>query len=550
MRYGAPHVSLLVVLNLKPYLCIMKKIILTALMLSALQVHAQQAGRPQADGPRMNAPQSGASFTNTLMNPEFWKTKPSVEQVKAEIAKGNSPSQPDEASWDPTSRAILNGAPLETIKFMVEQEGNGVKKKTHHSASYLHWAAARGNAELVGYLIKKGSDVHLTDSHGTSVIGNAAASGNQDKGVYEALFKAGVSPKKRYENGATIIMLGVAADPNLTLTDYFISKGLSISDKDDYGRTVTDYAARTGNKELIEKLIKRGVKPTGNALFFASQGSRMSSNGIETFKYLVETLKLDPKTINKDGATVLHQLIRRPNPELISYFVDKGVDLNKADDEGNTLLILASSGRDTELIEKTLLPKINNINAVNEKGESALTKAIAVGSSEVAALLLKKGADVHVTDKDGNNLAYHWFESYRAGGAGAPGGQGGPRGNGREAAEKEFQNKLELLKSNGLDVAAPQKNGNTLFHLAVAKGNIKLINLAATLGVNINAQNNEGSTPLHRAALIGKDDKVLKTLISLGAKKELKTELGETAYDLAKENDFLAENKVTIDFLK
>ena len=503
----------------------MKKILLTVWMLCAmLYANAQQS--------------------NTLMNADFWKTKPTVEQVKTEIAKGNSPSKPDAASWDPTARAILNGAPLETIKFMVEQEGNGVKKKTHHSASYLHWAAARGNAELVGYLIDKGSDVHLTDSHGASVISNAASNGNQDKGVYEALFKSGVSPKTKYENGATVLMLGVAADPDLTLTDYFISKGLSITDKDEYGRTVADYAARTGNKELMEKLMKRGVKPTGNALFFASQGSRMSSNGIDTYKYLVETLKLDPKTISKDGTTVLHQLIRRPNPEILAYFINKGVDLNKADNEGNTLLMLAASGRDAELIETTLLPKVNNINSVNEKGESALTKAISNGSSEVAALLLKNGADVNVVDKDGNNLAYYWFDSYREGG---PGGQGG-NGNGR--AEQEFDKKLELLKSAGLDVSAPQKNGSTLFHVAVAKENMKLFQKASALGTNINAQDKEGATPLHKAALVAKNDEILKTLISLGAKKDLKTEFGETAYDLAKENNFLAENKVTLDFLK
>lgn len=497
-------------------------------MLSALYANAQQA--------------------NTLMNADFWKTKPTVEQVKAEIAKGNSPSKPDAASWDPTARAILNGAPFETIKFMVEQEGNGVKKKTHHSASYLHWAAARGNVELVNYLIEKGSDVNLTDSHGSSVIGNAASNGNQDKGVYEALFKAGVSPKAKYENGATVLMLGVAADPELTLTDYFISKGLSINDKDEYGRTVTDYAARSGNKELIEKLIKRGVKPTGNALFFASQGSRMSSAGIETYKYLVETLKLDPKTINKDGATILHQLVRRPNPEIFNYFVEKGVDLNKADNEGNTLLILASSGRDIELIEKTLLPKVKNINAVNDKGESALTKAVSTGSSEVAALLLKNGADIKVLDKDGNNLAYYWFNSYASGGQGM--GPGGPGGNNRERAEQEFDKKLEILKAGGLDVSTPQKNGSTLYHLAVAKENEKLLQKASTLGVNINAQDKEGATPLHKAALTAKNDKILKTLIALGAKTDLKTEFGETAYDLAKDNNFLADNKVTLDFLK
>ena len=137
----------------------MKKILLVALVLTGLYANAQN---------------------NTLLSADFWKTKPDLATVKAEIAKGNSPSQANAGSFDPVTMAINNRVSNDVVKFLVEQEGNSVTKKTHHSRSYLHWAASAGNVELVQYLITKGSDVNYQDSHGDVIIAYAASTGNKN----------------------------------------------------------------------------------------------------------------------------------------------------------------------------------------------------------------------------------------------------------------------------------------------------------------------------------------------------------------------------------
>ncbi|MEJ5996151.1 ankyrin repeat domain-containing protein [Pedobacter sp. Du54] len=470
---------------------------------------------------------------NIFLDQGYWKTNPTAVQISSEMEKGNSPSELSSNSFDAVVMAINAGAPNESIKFLLSQPGNDANKLTHDGRTYIFWAASRGNVEIMEYLLSKGAKVDVIDSHGATVLNFAASGGQQHTKVYDLLISNGYDLKKGVNGeGANALLLTMATAKDFKLTDYFISKGLDLKSTDAKGNTAFNYAARTGNIEILKALVAKGVKYNDNAMLMAAQGGRGSANTLDLFKYL-ESLKINPAVIGPNGENVLHALARKPNQaEIINYFIAKGVDLNKADNDGTTpFMNAAASNSDLELI--TLLSSsVKNINLVNKKGNSALTLAIRGNTPAVVNLLLSKGADVNVVDANGNNLAAYLIDTYS------------PQ---RLTA---FEAKLKLLQDKGLAITAPQKNGNTLYHLALAKNDFALLKRIEIFNVDVNAKNKEGITALHKAAMTAKDDSMMKYLLAIGAKKDVVTEFKETAFDLAKENEFLSKNKVSIEFLK
>ena len=469
---------------------------------------------------------------NSLLEADFWKKNPTISTVEAEIKKGNSPSEANSRNFDATTLAINNDAPLETILFLVKQKGNGVDKLTHDGRLYLHWAAYKGNVDLVKYLIKNGANINTTDDKGAIPLAFAASSGQANPALYEVFFNAGNNPKQKFKNGANLLLLAIASDQDLKLADFLITKGLSLKDTDDLGNTSFNYAARNGDVKILQTLHKKGIKYDGRALVIASQGSRSHTNTLEFYKYLVEDLKINPNSLGDDGENVLHNLVRKSKQEEnIAYFLSKRVDVNQQDKDGNSVLMNAARG--TVEVAKTLLPKVQDINATNSKGLSSLSFAVENGSSEMVEFLISNGAKTDIKDKKKNNLVYYWIQSYKP-----------------TTGKDDFSSKYELLNKAGLDFATVQNDGSTLYHLAIAKNDLDLMLVVEKLGADINVKNQEGMTVLQKAALTATDDSILKYLVSKGAKKDIKTEFDETAYDLASENELLIKNKVSLNFLK
>lgn len=482
--------------------------------------------------------QTNQAPTNKLLNPEFWKSTPSLEEVKKEITVGSSASEMNAIDFDATSLAINNNAGTEVIGYLLQQEGNSVDKVTNHMRTYLHWAAARGNTSTVKLLIEKGSNVNATDSHGDTPLQFAANSGMVQPAIYELFRQAGVDLKQRNKYGATYMMLGVSYDDKLALTGFLAEMGLSVHDTDNSGATVFDYAARTGNIEVMRSLRSTGVKATDAALLMAARGTRRATSGVEVYSYLIEELNLNPKVTDEDGNTLLHLVARKANQlPVVSYLLSKGLNPNTLSSEGSNVLMAATGGSDSGLIH-LLLQLTPDINLKNNKDESALTSAVNSGSAEITEILLSKGADVRLRDLKGNHLGYYLVQSYR------------PARGGITSPADDFSKKMKLLISSGLDIVQPMADKNTLYHIAAQKADPALFSKLSELAIDINAKNEEEMTVLHKIALTAHDNKLLKFLLEQGADKTITTEFGETAYDLAESNDYLTATKTDITFLK
>jgi len=472
---------------------------------------------------------------NEFLDREFWKQNPTIELIDKKIDEGNNPTELNRFGFDAVVYALLENTNSNTIKHLLTIKGNSVNKLTHDGRTYIFWAVYKNNIEFVKHLISNGAKMGIIDDKGYNVINFAATTGQQNIKLYDLLLDNGAKLNEATPNGANALLLIAPNLKDLSFTKYFTDKGLKITDVDNLGNGIFNYAASKDNRKILNDLIKKGVsyrnlnKDNGNAMLFATKGSRKGYNTLDYFKYL-ENLGIQPNVTTKNGKTPLHNLAYRcKNIASFSYFISKDINVNSINKDGNTALINASYNNSISVID-LLLKHTKNINHQNKNGETALSYAVKGNTPKAIALLLKKGANIDVKDKNGNNLMYYLMKSYSS------------------KDEDDFNQKIELLGSNGLNMLTAQENGNTLYHLAVTKSNLSLLKKIKAFKQNINAKNKNGYTALQKAVMTAKNTAIIKYLINEGANTKIITDFNETIFDLAKENEALKTQD--LNFLK
>ncbi|RKK66726.1 hypothetical protein BFJ69_g15146 [Fusarium oxysporum] len=206
----------------------------------------------------------------------------------------------------------------------------------------------------------------------------------------------------------------------------------------------------------------------------------------------------------KNGKEVLALLLdRRGNQITITERLVEAIAINKKN--GNEVIALLVDRRG----DKTTIT------------EDGLMAAVGKGHVEVVKLLLDKGADVNIPDKDG------WTPVF-------------------SASWNGYVEVVKLLLDKGADVNIPDKNGWTPVSAASANGHVEVVKLLLDKGADVNIPDKNGWTPVS-AASANRHVEVVKLLLDKGADVNIPTKDGRTPVSAASANGHAEVVKLLLD---
>lgn len=208
------------------------------------------------------------------------------------------------------------------------------------------------------------------------------------------------------------------------------------------------------------------------------------------------------KAARKDHLQALRQVLKSPY-----------VDVNTTDCDGNSALHLASTHSEQVVCTmiKILVDRGLSPHTQNQAGQTPLHAMAAHGHAKGIALLLEQGVSVHTRDKESHTpLFYCALQPTNA-----------------------FKALLEASASIDREVVTiTDNNQNSVLHLAARNWPPELIPVISRYGVNINAQNKAGKTPLHNA-VTRKSIAATEALVKEGALLDICDEDGNTPLHIA-----------------
>ena len=377
----------------------------------------------------------------------------------------------DEFYWLPVHYAAKAGH-TNVVKFIAEADGN-LSARTYPDGDTLLHLATR--VEVVQYLVEKGADIHARNNKAKTPLHSAAENGQSD------------------------------------IISYLINQGADINARDEYGSSALVFAVRGGHTAACKVLIESGCDPFINGdIFYDSVFDVAAAKGMtEILQLLLDRGLSDAvDAVNRRGETPLMQAARAGHCDTVSFLVDHGADVNGR----NSSRVISVKGscvdhKDSEEDEHvhTKVKKWQHV--------SPLYFALEAGQTELAKLLIQRGADTSNSDSEDflqflshkNEFNFDNLES-------------GETLLTSVVRRKDYDS-IPLLLEKGVNVNETNMSGDTalscILQFATSTHAMEIAKLLLKFGADINIRNDRFETPL-QIACPKNFDKVAELLLEHG----------------------------------
>lgn len=324
--------------------------------------------------------------------------------------------------------AARTGHP-DALRVLVAHGADVNARDATHGQTPMMWAAARGHARAVHVLAESGGDVNARTTGESQPQGRryifavppvtgftplvfAARGGHID--AVGTLLDAGADANDILSDGQSVLVVAVA-NANWDLADYLLDRGAD-PNLAGAGWNALHQAVRTRRMnvgfgapgpipsgsmdsiDVIRKMLARGVdvdaRMTRNGM---RDGQRNRLNRLGATAFFLASKVTDVEAMQvllEGGADPLIPSAEKTTPLMVAA----GLDIWNPGEDGGSL-----GGQEEEVLEavRMLVDLGNDVNAVNDLGETALHGAAFRGVNIVAEYLVEQGARIDARDRNG-----------------------------------------------------------------------------------------------------------------------------------------------------
>ena len=471
---------------------------------------------------------------------------------------------------------------------MEDPANNGVNDRLSGGETALHRAVRLEDDNFTYYLLRNGADQSLADNRDETPLHVAVAENRPDNirwlmGFAETAGNLSAVLGARDRDGRTPVHSAIhrALDGDWeSVLARLLVDGAHLDITDNSGETPLHTATREDHPVLALALLTAGADastphaqsgetPLDMATRLGTLKSAAALLNHNAPRILTSADDNPADAVDENGQTALHRAAADNDANQIVTLLRLGADPNIRDEDGDIALISALKAGHTEPIRYLLgnnganpaLPdnrgdtalhwaaRLNmhrvaaalvdeirfDMNARNTDGQTPLDVASLSGSVEAAAILIRRNAPRGVTTASDNP---------------ANGKDGAGNAPLHHAVLRNDPARIAQLMQLRPDLEIRNRQGETplLLALRLERGDDRVISPLLAAGARMDSADNNGATPLHRAARLGNME-VLQSGLSGGADANLRDNDGATPLHWAFTNRVLGALNPAIAFL-